>query len=370
MLGDNIHIVDTGASASTGCVTLSGVAVLPWSANAGQETYVTMPQGTIGGPVTVTVNSGPAVLASQRVQFYQSFNENWAAGASKAATTSYLNWFDKSSPGVLNDNIHLLNPGTSSATVTVSLPGATAQQTTVAAGAEAFVTFPTGTIGGPVMVSSTQPVLASQRVQYYQSFNEVWAETASQAATTSYLNWFDKTSPGMYNDTIHLLNPGGTSATVTVSLPGATSQVTSVAPGAEAYVTFPAGKIGGPVTVTSTQPVLASKRVQYYQSFNEVWALTAAQAATTSYVNWFDKASPGMYNDNIHLFNPNSASAMVTISLPNGTAHLISVAPGAEAYATLPAGNIGGPLTVSSSLPVLASQRVQYYQSFNEIPAD
>jgi hypothetical protein len=77
-----------------------------------------------------------------------------------------------------------------------------------------------------------------------------------------------------------------------------------------------------------------------------------------------------MYNDNIHLFNPNSASAMVTISLPNGTAHLISVAPGAEAYATLPAGNIGGPLTVSSSLPVLASQRVQYYQSFNEIPAD
>jgi hypothetical protein len=26
-----------------------------------------------------------------------------------------------------------------------------------------------------VTVSSTQPVLASQRVQYYQSFNEIWA---------------------------------------------------------------------------------------------------------------------------------------------------------------------------------------------------
>ena len=46
---------------------------------------------------------------------------------------------------------------------------------TVAAGAEAFVSFPAGTIGGPVTLSSTQPVLASQRVQYYSSFNEIWA---------------------------------------------------------------------------------------------------------------------------------------------------------------------------------------------------
>jgi hypothetical protein len=59
---------------------------------------------------------------------------------------------------------------------------------------------------------------------------------------------------------------------VTVSLPGATSQVTTVAAGAEAYLTFPAGVIGGPVTVSSTQPVLASQRVQYYSSFNEIWA--------------------------------------------------------------------------------------------------
>jgi hypothetical protein len=121
-------------------------------------------------------------------------------------------------------------------------------------------------------VSSTQPVLASQRVQYYSTFNEVWSRSAGQAMTTSHFNWFDKASPGMFNDNIHLLNPGATSATVTVSLPGATSQVATVAPGAEANVTFPAGTIGGPVTVSSTQPVLASQRVQYYSSFNEIWA--------------------------------------------------------------------------------------------------
>ncbi|MFI5282789.1 MAG: PKD domain-containing protein, partial [Candidatus Dormibacterales bacterium] len=174
----------------------------------------------------------------------------------------YFQWFDKASPGMLNDNIHILNPGGTAANVTVSLPAVPAQAVTVAPGAEAFVTFPAGTIGGPVTVSSSQPVLASQRVQYYSTFNEVWAESASQAATTSYVNWYDKASPGILNDNIHFLNPGATMATVTVSL-GAASQVVPVGAGAEAYVSFPKGSIGGPVKVVSDQPVLASQRVQY-----------------------------------------------------------------------------------------------------------
>ena len=43
---------------------------------------------------------------------------------------------------------------------------------TIPAGQEAFFSCGSG-LGGPVVVSSNQPVLASQRVQYYQSFNEV-----------------------------------------------------------------------------------------------------------------------------------------------------------------------------------------------------
>jgi hypothetical protein len=220
----------------------------------------------------VTVSSTQAVLASQRVQYYSTFNEVWAQSAAQASATSYLNWFDKASPGMYNDNIHLLNPGGTSATVTVSLPGVPNQVVPVGAGAETYVSFPAGSIGGPVTVSSTQPVLASQRVQYYGSFNEVWTESAGQAAMASHFNWYDKASPGMYNDNIHLLNPGGASATVTVSVPGAPNQVVPVGPGAEAYVSFPAGSIGGPVTVSSTQPVLASQRVQYYSTFNEIWS--------------------------------------------------------------------------------------------------
>src|SRR5207248_2014766 len=100
----------------------------------------------------------------------------------------------------------------------------------------------------------------------------------------------------------------GTAATVTVSLPGATAQMLTVAPGAESYATFPQGTIGGPVTISSDQPVLASQRVQFQQTFNEVWAQSATQAATTSFVNWYDKASAGMFNDNIHVLNPGRRS--------------------------------------------------------------
>jgi len=122
--------------------------------------------------------------------------------------------------------------------------------------------------------------------------------------------------------------------------------------------------------VTATQPVLASQRVQYYSSFNEVPALIAGKAATASYINWYDKASAGMVNDNVHLLNPGNASATVTVSVPGATAQVVTVGPGGEVYVTFPSGTIGGPLTVSATQPVLASQRVQYYQTFNEIPSD
>jgi hypothetical protein len=121
-----------------------------------------------------------------------------------------------------------------------------------------------------VRVASNQPVLASQRVQYYQSFNEVASESVSQALLTSHVMWFDKASAGMVGDNIHVLNTSTTTANVTVSLPGYNPLRFTVAPGAEAYVTFPQGSIGGPVFITSDQPVIAASRVQYYQTFNEV----------------------------------------------------------------------------------------------------
>jgi len=365
MLNDNIHLLNTGGATANITVTMPGASGINVSLAAGTESHVTFGPGHIGGPVVV--NADQPVLASQRVQYYSSFNEVWAESATQASAITYINWYDKASPGMYNDNIHVLNPGGTTATVTVSLPGAVSQMLTVGAGAESYATFPAGTIGGPITISSSSPVLASQRVQYYSSFNEVWAESGGQAATTSYLNWYDKASAGMFNDNIHLLNPGTTAANVTVTMSGAPSQTTTVAPGAEAFVNFGVGVIGGPVTITTDQPVLVSQRVQYYSSFNEVWAESASQATATSQMSWYDKASPGMYNDNVHLLNPGATSATVMVSMPGAASQSVTVAGGGEALVGFPAGTIGGPVTVSSSQPVLASQRVQYFASFNEI---
>jgi hypothetical protein len=261
----------------------------------------------------------------------------------------------------------LVNPGGASASVTVSLPGASPQTVSVGPGSGAYVTFPAGSIGGPVKVTSSQPVLASQRVQYFDTFNETWAVSPTQATTASYFNWYDKASPGMVSDNIHLLNPGATSANVTVNMAGAAPQTVSVGPGAGVYVSFPAGQIGGPVKVSSNQPVLASQRVQFYQSFNEAPALSAG--AAICHLNWYDKASPGMINDNIHLLNPTAVTSSVTVSLQGASPVTVVVGSGSEAVVSFPPGTIGGPVNISSSQPVLASQRVQYGLTFNEIAA-
>jgi hypothetical protein len=346
-------------------VSLAGTSNVVPPLAPGAATFTSFPQGMIGGPVVV--NSDQAILTSQRVQYYQSFNEVWGETASQAALVSYFQWYDHaSSPGFTNDNIHVVNPqGNATATVTITL-GTSTTTLTLAGGAEGIRGFP-GQIGGPVTVTSNVPVLASQRVQYFQSFNEVWAETAAQAAAVSYFNWFDKASPGMMNDNIHLYNPGVTSATVTVTLPGGAASVGVIPAGTEGFISFPAGTIGGPVKVSSTLPVLASQRVQYYQSFNEVWAETAAQATTTLHFAWYDfVSSPGFTNDNIHLLNPGVASVSVTVALPGATSQMVTVPAGSEGIIAFK-GHIGGPVLITSTGNILSSQRVQYYQSFNEI---
>jgi hypothetical protein len=121
-----------------------------------------------------------------------------------------------------------------------------------------------------VNVDSGPPLLASQRSWYYQSLSETAARPASAAATVQYLPWYDLSSPGMRADTIHVTNVSGSATTGTIALAGATTINFSVANGQNAYFAFPGGTIGGPVTITSDHPVLASLRAWYYQSFNEV----------------------------------------------------------------------------------------------------
>src|SRR5207253_2558873 len=132
---------------------------------------------------------------------------------SAAQTTVYFSWFDRaSSPGFVADNIHVINPGGSAANVSVSIPRCATQSGTIAAGGERVFTC-AGGFGGPVKVTSDQPILASQRVQYYQTFTALFAHPPSAAQTTLYFSWFDRiSSPGFVGDNVHVINPGTSTA--------------------------------------------------------------------------------------------------------------------------------------------------------------
>ena len=370
--GDNVHVVNPGSSSSA-----TVVVNIPGSPGCLSKALVP-PQGEqiftcttgFGGPVTV--NSDLPVLASQRVQYFQSFNEVVAQAPSAAQTTLFFTWFDRiSSPGFLGDNIHVVNPfGGSTAHVTVSIPGCIDQTGAMLPGNEEFFTCSTG-FGGPVKVVSDQPVLASQRVQYFQSFNEVVAQPASAAQTALDFTWFDRiSSPGFLGDNVHVVNPGAASANVTVGIPGepGCNPGGTIAGGGEAIFSCSTG-FGGPVNVTSDQPVLASQRVQYFQSFNEVVAEPPSAARQTTYFTWFDRISSlGFVGDNVHVINPGGVSAHVMISIPGqpGCSPSGTIAGGGEAIFSCSTG-FGGPVKVTSDQPVLVSQRVQYFQSFNEV---
>src|SRR5690348_6147380 len=276
-LYDTIHVTNTGAATSTGCVTVPGSATVPFSVDGGKDSYVWLPPGTIGGPVLVTVNSGPPIISTSRSWFNQSLSEIWARPAAAAATTQYFPWYDLASPGMRAETIHITNINTSTATGTIALPGAPTITFSVDAGRDAYFSFPGGTIGGPVTISSAQPVLATMRAWYYGSLSESPAQPAANAATTLYLAWYDLASPGIRADTIHITDVGASAASGTVSLPGAKSLAFNVGSGQDTYVAFPGGTIGGPVTIASNQPVVAELRGWYNQSLSETSARPASE---------------------------------------------------------------------------------------------
>ncbi len=378
MRADNIHVVNPNAGSVTVSVAMD-TQTLNTTIPGGGEWYGSFPYPSIGGPVVITA-SGGRVIASQRVQYYDSFNEIAAQTADQAATDLYFPWYDHASPGMFNDNIHLVNPTGSDQQVTVSVAGRT---TTVQVKAHGFsyIGFDSTAIGGPVHVqASGAGVLASQRVEYYQSFNETWGRSAAGADQVLFFNWADHASPGMSNDNVHLVNPATTATNFTAAVydpnhPGTALWSTSswVGAGGTTYVSVPPGVIGGPVVVHADGPLLASQRVEYYASFNEVPGRSAADAAAVQYMPWADHASPGMLNDNVHVLDPFQVATggYVTVGPPQGGGPLpFSGSGGSEVYVSIPSQMIGGPvIVVTSGQAVLVSQRVQYYQSFNEAPA-
>jgi cysteine-rich secretory family protein len=365
---DYFAVGNPGPNWANVLIQLPGATPLSVGVPHGAAKYLSFPRGTIGGPVTVSTDGEPVVV-SQRMVYDQSFSEQAAVPATGLATSWSFPWYDWATAGFASDYLYVANPGATTANVTISLAGAASLHLGVPAGAARYASFPRGTIGGPVTLSSDQPVLATQRVLYGNSFSEI-AASAAGGATQLGFPWYDWASPDFQSDYVYVANPGAMAANVTMSLAAAASLHLSVPAGAARYASFPHGTIGGPVTLSSDQPVLAAQRSLFDGSFAEVEARPLVQAASSAHFPWYDWASPDLQSDYVYVANPGPNWANVVLSLPGAASLSFGVPHGTTTAVSFPRWTLGGPVTVTTDgEPVLISQRTVFDRAFQEFPS-
>ncbi len=342
--------------------------------------------GLMAGPVRVASRStsGRAIV-SQRSLWGDSLEEVQGQDLDALSDHFYWPWYDGLTGGV-TDWILVTNP---SATETVRAGISFINQEDgqnvfeirdLAPGENWTPTFP-GKMGGPVEVMAYAPggnwtdegrdVIASQRVLSNggTSFNEVPGIPASSISNDYLWSWYDNLSAG-YSDWILISNPsyqypvsyqikiGG------VVLPGGTG---TIAPRSTVAPTFP-GRQDGPVEVIASAPVIATQRTTAGPSFEEVPGVSRGSLAADYHWTWYDNQSPGSTNW-ILVANPGDTAADFQIKIA-GTAQSCdncTVPAHGRVFRTFP-GVMGGPVEVSSSSPVVASQRELWNGYFNEVP--
>ncbi len=166
-----ILAANPGTSAADVEITIAGGPARHLQVDPG-SVGVVLYQGEMGGPVTVK-SSGGNLVVSERTLAGDSFEELQGADPAALASSAWFSWYDFSTPGMVTWLL-VSNQGTAGTDVSVYSGG---QQVggsfTLAPGEVAARTY-AGVIGGPLKVVSTgQPLLASERTVYGISFNEI-----------------------------------------------------------------------------------------------------------------------------------------------------------------------------------------------------
>lgn len=301
---------------------LSGQAV--GQAHPGQSVFASYP-GLRDGPVKVGYKAiggtGDKALASQRILWAgKSLEEVPATESTKLSDHFYWTWYDQQTPGYANW-VMVANPGVVDVYFQITIAGedpGTGSTGTIAAGGYAMAAFP-GKIGGPVEVKawSGDPdpahgtpanVMASQRVlaNYGGAFNEVPGIPVNELSSDYLWTWYDSVGTAGRN-WIMVANPGDGPLELYYKIRvGGVEEVQCEGPVMQNGYDFwnKTNLMNGPVELTTYSDAgctvaadsVASQRVVWGPSFEEVPGTPLTSLATTYHWTWYDQKSAGAQN--------------------------------------------------------------------------
>jgi len=357
---DNIHFVNPTGSAASVSVTIgsasSPLATDSFTIEAGASAYKNYP-GIIGGPVHIT--SDQRIWATQRIVGWSSFKEVFGMPGDMASTEIYYTWYDMA--GASWDAIHFLNPsGTSTAHAQVYIAGVSKGTVTIDPGGAAYVSYP-GVIGGPVRIVSDIPIFSTQRVVGWSDFDEIIGMPSWYVFKEHWFNWYD--SVGASVDNIHFINQNSEDAYIELYIAVSLRDSFTLPAGQATYRNFPA-TIGGPVRVVSNQPIWVTQRIVGWNGFKELCSVPTELMSSNWYFTWYDMA--GASWDAIHFLNPSATqTAHINVYIAGQLKSTIALNPREASYVYYP-GEIDGPVLITSDIPIMATQRIVGWSSFEE----
>ncbi|MEO7839326.1 MAG: phytase [Anaerolineales bacterium] len=226
-----------------------------------------------------------------------------------------------------------------------------------------------GVDGGPVRVTSTLPMVASERVAYspnggntWTSHSELMGLPVSQVATSYTFPWYNNLD---LNSQLRFGNVGTATTTVTVTIGGVFKGNYTLAPNASTRISYPALD-KGPVKITSSGnvPIIASMRVAHFDgsdwtSFSEMMGLPSPKLTNSYVFPWYNNLD---LNSQLRFGNVGTATTTVTVTIGGVFKGNYTLNPNTSQRISYP-GLDKGPVRVTSSggVPIIASLRVAYF---------
>jgi hypothetical protein len=332
--------------------------------------------GVSNGPVKIMNIGSSPLMASERVIYTvsgvnRSFSEIMAVPNSQLDVSYWMPWYNNVD---LDTQLRIANVSSTTASVHVYIGGAEMQGSpfNLAVGASVRKSY-AGINNGPVRISSSQQIVAAERVIYKvngvnTSFTEMMGLPAAKLDTTYWLPWYNNVD---LDTQLRIANITGTPATVHVYVGGAEMQGSpfSLGAGVSTRKSF-TGINNGPVRIVSDQFIVVAERVIYKvnnvnTSFAETMALSNSQLNTTYWLPWYNNS--GDLDTQLRIANVGGASATIHVYIAGIelTGSPFSLGAGVSTRKSF-SGINNGPVRILSDQPIVAAERLIY--KLNNIP--